>query len=76
MAGISHVVIQFPVYEQLKLELATRRGKGVEALTPTELVVASAVAKMVASSVTYVYFFISVWAIVLTSCFLTGTRTR
>jgi len=41
----------------------------VEALTPTELVVASAVAKMVASSVTYVYFFISVWAIVLTSCF-------
>ena len=76
LAGISHVVIQFPVYEQLKLELATRRGKGVEALTPTELVVASAVAKMVASSVTYVYFFISVWAIVLTSCFLTGTRTR
>ena len=76
LAGISHVVIQFPVYEQLKLELATRRGKGVEALTPTELVVASAVAKMVASSVTYVYFFISVWLIVLTSCFLTGTRTR
>ena len=76
LAGISHVVIQFPVYEQLKLELATRRGKGVEALTPTELVVASAVAKMVASSVTYVYFFISVWAIVLTSCFFTGTRTR
>ena len=53
LAGISHVVIQFPVYEQLKLELASRRGKATGDLTPTELVVASAVAKMVASSVTY-----------------------
>jgi len=53
LAGISHVVIQFPVYEQLKLELASRRGKDTTDLTPTELVVASAVAKMVASSVTY-----------------------
>ena len=58
LAGISHVVIQFPVYERLKIELAERRGgaaAGVspEDLSPVELVCASAVAKMVASSVTY-----------------------
>jgi hypothetical protein len=29
LAGISHVVIQFPVYEWLKMELAARRRGGV-----------------------------------------------
>ena len=57
LAGISHVVIQFPVYERLKIELAERRGAPPRGLTrgslPVELVCASAVAKMVASSVTY-----------------------
>ena len=90
LAGIAHVVIQFPVYERLKLELARgdvfglgagtggdgdgdgdgdgpsgsasarteKPGKpdgarGVGDLTGLELACASAVAKMVASSVTY-----------------------
>ena len=68
LAGIAHVVIQFPVYERLKLELAqgkdvfgirragTASGdgpRGVGDLTGLELACASAVAKMVASSVTY-----------------------
>ena len=74
LVGIAHVVIQFPVYERLKLEIArypdglfSSRGEGstssptdtpqqprsVHSLTPVELACASAVAKMVASSVTY-----------------------
>ena len=53
LAGISHVVIQFPAYERLKVELARRRSVAPEALSPAELVCASALAKMVASSVTY-----------------------
>ena len=67
LAGIAHVVIQFPVYERLKLELARgdvfgiRRAEAatgdasrdVGDLTGLELACASAVAKMVASSVTY-----------------------
>lgn len=59
LAGISHVVIQFPVYERLKLELAARRRSSggdelsEENLSAVELVCASAAAKMVASSVTY-----------------------
>ncbi len=78
LAGIAHVVIQFPVYERLKLELARgdvfgiRRAEtncsyvsgdasresgsasiDVGDLTGLELACASAVAKMVASSVTY-----------------------
>lgn len=74
LVGIAHVVIQFPVYERLKLEIArypdglfSSRGEGstssptdtpqqprsVHSLTPLELACASAVAKMVASSVTY-----------------------
>ena len=68
LAGIAHVVIQFPVYERLKLELAQGKdvfgirragtasgdaSRGVGDLTGLELACASAVAKMVASSVTY-----------------------
>jgi solute carrier family 25 folate transporter 32 len=75
LAGITHVAIQFPVYEKLKTEFARRdvftvaglrgspRGdseasksdanRKVEELTPVELACASAIAKMVASSVTY-----------------------
>ena len=69
LAGIAHVVIQFPVYERLKLELArgdfsvfgfedgrdgnTGKQRCVGDLTGVELACASAVAKMVASSVTY-----------------------
>ena len=72
LAGISHVMIQFPVYERLKQELEDRRrqgGTGIRGkwgggggvvteevagkLSAAELIFASAVAKMVASSVTY-----------------------
>lgn len=55
LLGISHVAIQFPVYEQLKLEMARRKGDGarVTDLAASELMVASAVAKLTASVVTY-----------------------
>ena len=37
LAGISHVVIQFPVYERLKIELAERRGGAAAGVSPEDL---------------------------------------
>uniref|UniRef100_A0A7S0WN96 Mitochondrial carrier protein n=1 Tax=Pyramimonas obovata TaxID=1411642 RepID=A0A7S0WN96_9CHLO len=51
--GVAHVAIQFPVYERVKGELAQRGGKAVAELGPVELVAASALSKMVASTITY-----------------------
>ena len=53
MAGILHVAIQFPLYEASKSYVASVSERAVEELTPGELVVTSAFAKMVASTATY-----------------------
>jgi solute carrier family 25 folate transporter 32 len=53
LAGICHVMIQFPVYEAAKAALAERSGARPDALSTGELVAASSASKMVASLVTY-----------------------
>jgi len=51
--GVMHVVIQFPLYESLKQQLAARRSDTTDRLDMWELIVASATSKMVASTATY-----------------------
>ncbi|KAK4376428.1 hypothetical protein RND71_002724 [Anisodus tanguticus] len=53
LAGISHVAIQFPAYEKLKLYLAKRANKHTNELNPGEVAIASSTAKVVASIMTY-----------------------
>ena len=50
MLGLSHVGVQFPVYERLKQE-ARNAHNGTE--TPMDLLIASALSKMTASLLTY-----------------------
>lgn len=52
MVGVLHVVIQFPLYEVLKTNLAARHVGSAhpEELSPAELIAASAISKMVAST--------------------------
>lgn len=52
MVGVLHVVIQFPLYEVLKTNLAARHvgSENPEELSPVELIAASAISKMVAST--------------------------
>ncbi|KAI0770526.1 mitochondrial NAD transporter [Fomes fomentarius] len=50
LLGITHVAVQFPLYEYLKRLTARERG---EPLTPYQILGCSAVAKMTASIVTY-----------------------
>lgn len=54
MLGVSHVAIQFPLYEYLKTK-ATQRSEGctADALGPGWLICVSALSKMVASTATY-----------------------
>ncbi|KAL7313523.1 hypothetical protein PS15m_007261 [Mucor circinelloides] len=47
LIGVSHVAIQFPLYERLKLTLSTSQSE------TTSVLVASAVSKMIASTATY-----------------------
>eukprot|EP00048_Salpingoeca_helianthica_P018050 m.240444 g.240444 ORF g.240444 m.240444 type:complete len:336 (+) comp23382_c0_seq1:2-1009(+) len=51
LLGIAHVVIQFPIYEELKLSLQERRHQ--DRLGPADLIFASAFSKLVASTATY-----------------------
>eukprot|EP01025_Chloroclados_australasicus_P027861 TRINITY_DN2756_c1_g1_i3.p2 TRINITY_DN2756_c1_g1~~TRINITY_DN2756_c1_g1_i3.p2 ORF type:complete len:375 (-),score=28.36 TRINITY_DN2756_c1_g1_i3:575-1699(-) len=51
--GLSHVAVQFPLYEATKLYFSNKLGKDVDSLGPVELVVSSAASKMVASTITY-----------------------
>lgn len=53
LVGIAHVGIQFPLYEELKGRAAKVRGCKPERLAPSDLIVLSSAAKMVASTATY-----------------------
>uniref|UniRef100_A0A7N0U2R3 Uncharacterized protein n=1 Tax=Kalanchoe fedtschenkoi TaxID=63787 RepID=A0A7N0U2R3_KALFE len=53
LAGISHVAIQFPLYERAKSYLAKRDSTTVDKLNPTSLAIASSCSKVLASVMTY-----------------------
>jgi len=53
LMGIGHVIIQFPLYESIKVELARHRGVALDHVPAMDLMIASAFAKMIASTITY-----------------------
>ena len=54
LLGISHVAIQFPIYERLKQELAQIRNlQTTDELTASDLAFSSGIAKIIASTLTY-----------------------
>jgi len=54
LMGISHVAIQFPIYERLKHEMAQFRNLHTpDELTAADLALSSGVAKIIASTLTY-----------------------
>ncbi|KAK3194187.1 hypothetical protein Dsin_025497 [Dipteronia sinensis] len=53
LAGISHVAIQFPTYETIKLYLADRENTTSDKVGARDVAVASSVSKIFASTLTY-----------------------
>lgn len=53
LAGVTHVAIQFPVYEKAKLYLAKRDNTTVDKLGPGQVAICSSGSKIAASLITY-----------------------
>ncbi|CAO2839786.1 unnamed protein product [Amaranthus hypochondriacus] len=53
LAGISHVAIQFPIYEQVKSYLANKDETTIDKVPARDVAVASSVSKIFASTLTY-----------------------
>ncbi|XP_031288048.1 nicotinamide adenine dinucleotide transporter 1, chloroplastic isoform X1 [Pistacia vera] len=53
LAGISHVAIQFPTYEKIKMYLASKDNTTMDKLGARDVAVASSVSKIFASTLTY-----------------------
>ncbi|GAV65854.1 Mito_carr domain-containing protein [Cephalotus follicularis] len=53
LAGISHVAIQFPVYEKIKCYIAKKDNKTVDELSTGDVAIASSISKVLASIITY-----------------------
>ncbi|KAM6568918.1 hypothetical protein CsatB_016903 [Cannabis sativa] len=53
LAGISHVAIQFPTYERIKLYLAERENTTMDKLGARDVAIASSISKIFASTLTY-----------------------
>jgi len=53
LLGLSHVLVQFPLYEGLKEQFAKHRNATVSELHPIELLLSSAGSKIVASVAAY-----------------------
>ncbi|OVA02591.1 Mitochondrial carrier protein [Macleaya cordata] len=53
LVGITHVAIQFPMYEKIKIYLASRDNTSPDTLCARDVAVASSVAKIAASTLTY-----------------------
>lgn len=53
LAGVTHVAIQFPVYEKVKLYVAERDNTTVDKLGPVQVAICSSGSKVSASIITY-----------------------
>ncbi|XVF22153.1 hypothetical protein REPUB_Repub12eG0149100 [Reevesia pubescens] len=53
LAGMSHVAIQFPIYEKIKFYLADQDNTPMDKLSARDVAVASSISKIFASTLTY-----------------------